>query len=366
MLNPALKSATPQYQEGAYLCCAVYNKPWEHPETHKKYTIVDLGFEGEVYGYLLLPSDRNDHDLKVVFRGTDPALLTEITEPGIKSALVNFEAWAPGFESFDASKEKVFNAFINNIKTYYGTPLPKLELSVCGHSQGGALAQLFVNEFLRQRLLNPDYINFQNLVMTVFNSPGVYYEIAEQCDALARYQCCLSQPLNIRANYGMIGGDPIQTMGVDMIFTNTPPAIAEVNVLKLDKGQEGAWKACLNDGIQWDEIRQFIAFMINGVIGSHPVENFTWNEHEPDKYQFYSNTIPETIENLRYELSYKTLVWPSIGYYIGRSFLLEAINTYHSLFNKTYNTTVKSAAGDLQEEQEDDLNNIEEQRPFLR
>lgn len=384
MLNPMLNSATPQYCEGADLSRAAYNKSprslfsheeWEHPVTQKKYTIYRLPFQNEIYGYLLLPVDKNDHDIKVVFRGTDP----QLTLTGARSALVNLEAWAPGFESFNDFKENVFAFFMETIKAHYGEPLPKLELSVNGHSQGGSLAQLFVNEFLRQRLLDPThYAAFQDLVMNAFNSPGVHYEIAEQCHELARYQRCVSQPLKIRANYGMIGGDPVQTLGLTMLFANTPPEIAEVNVLKLDTGHEGAWKKCLDDGLQWDELRQLILFIANGILGTHPLRNFTWSEQDSDKYQFYSNTIPKTVESLRYELGYKTLVWPTTGYYIGRSFLREVIDTHHSLFIGTYNTTANflgwlrekaKLAEDNQQEnvqQEDDIEaHNESNRPFL-
>lgn len=336
-----LNSAAPQYREGALLSLLAYDLPitrqrqWKNPNTHQYYTIYQLPFETEVCGYLLLPVNKNDHNVKIIFRGTDPSL----SRAGTLSAMVNLESWGPGFESFQASKEGLFSLFIQKIKEHYGNDLPPLNLSVSGHSQGGALAQLFVTEFLRQRLTHQDYIAFQSIVMNAFNSPGVSYSITEQCDALARYQFCRSAPFAIRANYGMIGGDPVQTLGLDMIFTNTPPEIAEVTVLKLDKGQEGHWKACLDDGLQWDELRQFVLFTFNGIMGTHPVSNFTWAENDP--YAFYSNTVPEEIPSLRYELGYKTMIWPSIGYYIARSLFLDEFGVKY-LSSGAYNGVVNA------------------------
>lgn len=273
----------------------------------KKYHIQAFNLKKGMYAYLLLPEDKSNNDVKVVFRGTDVN--------DAKSLAINVETWGPGTQSFEDEKENIFNTFNQAIYQHYGKEHPALELEVCGHSQGAAFSQLFVTEFLKRRATSRQYDAFKQLHMKVYNSPGVPHATAKEAYEAVITQFLNGKKLNITANYGMVGGDPVQVTGHNMILVGISPYLAEITLLKANVGMEGKWATGFNfdDGLQpiefWDAFKNAYA----ALLGAHSTGNFYSPLAEHGKisvsspYQYYTNQKPEDRPFIEKELLNKAL-----------------------------------------------------------
>lgn len=263
-----------------------------------------------MYGYLLLPEDKSDPNVTAVFRGTDFAEQ--------ESALINLESQGPSSDSFPKVKDAVMAYIKDKLREHYGESMPDLHLSVHGHSQGSSTSQLFVTALLQERIDTHDFDHITALTMTNLNDPGVSHDIRIQADNLARQQFAQGKPLKLAANWGMVGGDIVQTLAPDMIFVRLPSDICEVNLLKIDKNLEGNWRKNLNlqDGLQWKETFKMLEDAFAGVMGAHSNINF-FTMNKPNgkittipitvehPYEYYSNKHPEQIPDMQNELLYK-------------------------------------------------------------
>lgn len=277
------------------------------------YSVASLNLSPELYGYYLFPENNDNKEVKVVFRGTDCS--------SAKSLLINAEPWGPGMSSFNQDKQTLFERFRDWFKKHTAVKQGPYSLHVYGHSQGGALAQLFIHEWLRQRLLHQDFDNVSTLKMSVQNSPGVPSVIVQEADERVVQQSIHKKRLSITANFGMVGGDPVQTQGFDMILVRFPHLWADINLMKVDKGLEGHWIKDLkiNDGIQPYEIYQLGKNLLIGFFASHPVNNFFGpkadgkiNVNAP--YRLYSNKNHKDITPMLAELLNKKTWIPALFY----------------------------------------------------
>ncbi len=278
--------------------------------TCRNHIIKQLPMVLGMYGYLLLPEDKNDPNIKIVFRGTNFA--------EHESALMNLESQGPSSDSFPKVKAAVMAYIKDNLREHYGDCAPDLHLSVHGHSQGSSTSQLFVTALLQERMDTHDFDHITALTMTNLNDPGVSHDIRIQADNLARQQFAQGKPLKLAANWGMVGGDIVQTLAPDMIFVRLPSDICEVNLLKIDKNLEGNWRKNLNlqDGLQWKETFKMLEDALAGVMGAHSNINF-FTMNKPNgkittipiriehPYTYYSNKYPEQIPDMQKELLYK-------------------------------------------------------------
>lgn len=273
----------------------------------KKYHVQAFPLKKGMYAYLLLPEDKTSKDVKVIFRGTD--------FNDHKSVAINLEPDGPGTASFALEKDKIFTQLKSAIQTHYGKAANGISLDVSGHSQGAALSQLFVAEFLNRRERDDDYEAISALNMTILNSPGVPHAIAKSANESALYNRCLRKRINIVANFGMVGGDAVQVTGHDTIFAMLDPHIAEVNLLKVDKGLEGAWIKgfYLPDGISPTDFIEASKKLVAAILGAHSNINFYAPTDDTGKitvnsdYEYFTNKNPKDLKTLRYELLNKAL-----------------------------------------------------------
>lgn len=244
-----------------------------------------------MYGYLLLPHDPTE-EIIVTFRGT------EFKE--FQSLSINFESGGPATESYFQIEQRCFQFVMSRIEEYdkyHKKTSPNLTLQVCGHSQGGVLAQLFCATFLKKHaeLSNLDMV--KELRMMVFNSPGIPKYIAH--DATNHF---LKKPLKCIAHFGMVGGDLIQTFGYEMLFAQKEfLAHIVANLLKVDKGLEKIW--CKQYGLG------FFSWFPKGILEAHSGLRFLLN-NEGQLYPcaFYTNQNPEDVKPMLAELTNKTRI----------------------------------------------------------
>lgn len=272
------------------------------------YQVYRFDLNPRICGYYLLPQDKSSGNIKILFRGTNRSLTSE----GAQSCIANIEAWGAATESFEDSREDCFNTLKQALNTHYQGSLPPLSLYVTGHSQGGALAQLFINELLRQRLTTNDFDKITHLTMALLNSTGVPYDVAEHCDQRVQWQAACGKPLTISAYFGMVGGDPVQVTGLDMILVRLSRLFVESHLVKLDLGYEKAYLRSFEDGIQLDELLQWMRITLSSLLGAHSVTNFT---EISENHEYYNNTTQEGHDAIMREVLNKQGIWLSLGYY---------------------------------------------------
>ncbi len=272
----------------------------------KPYLVKPFKLKSGMHAFLLLPEDRSQADFKLIIRGTD------FTDS--KSIAINLEPDGPGTRSFEQEKDNLFDTLNTELIAHYGT-LPELTMDICGHSQGAVLSQLFAAEFLKRRAASDKYDHFTALNMTVFNSPGVPDYVAEDTLTALLLQMYDGKDIKIVANYGMVGGDVVQTTGFNTIFADLSHVLAEVNLLKVDVGMEGNWLKDIHlaDGIQPREVWDALQNAYAALLGAHSTTNFYAPLDEDrkikvnSKYEFYSNKNQADLPKIHEELHYKAV-----------------------------------------------------------
>lgn len=195
--------------------------------TYRQHRVLQLPLVMGMFGYIFLPTDRNDRTIRVAFRGTDFG--------DFNSATINLEREGPSSKSFAQVKPAVMAFLKEAIRSHFGHSTSNLTLMISGHSQGSSTAQLFATALLEARTQGNDFDGIQELSLTNFNDPGVSEQTRIEADQLVLKQYQLGKPMLIKANWGMVEGDIVQTLAEDMIFVRLPYPFAEVTMLKMDK-----------------------------------------------------------------------------------------------------------------------------------
>lgn len=195
--------------------------------TYKPHHVIQLPLVLGMFGYVLLPLDKNDKSVRITFRGTDFA--------DTDSALINLETEGPSSTSFPSVKDDVMACIKSAVQKHYGKGAKNLKFVVSGHSQGASTSQLFASAFLDERANCNDFDNVAHLSLTTFNDPGVSTEARIKADNLVYEQHRLGKPIRIESNFGRVDGDIVQILGEDMIFVRLPYPLVETTLLKVDK-----------------------------------------------------------------------------------------------------------------------------------
>lgn len=195
--------------------------------TYRPHQVIQLPLVLGMYGYLMLPTDKNDKNIRITFRGTD------FTDND--SALINLETEGPSSSSFASTKNDVMACIKTHIHKHYGRYARNLNIAISGHSQGASTSQLFASAFLEERAQCADFDGISQLTLTTFNDPGVSTEARIKADNLVHEQHRIGKPLRIKANFGRVDGDIVQTLGEDMMFVRLPFPLVETSLLKVDK-----------------------------------------------------------------------------------------------------------------------------------
>ncbi len=194
--------------------------------SYQKYQVKQLPLVMGMYGYLFLPNDKNDHNIRIAFRGTDFAVLD--------SVLINAEFNGPGSSSLPSVKDTIMAFIKSTVREHFGEQVRDLKLSITGHSQGASLSQIFTTAFLKERANSADFDGINQLTLTTFNDPGVCKSTRVEADALVDRQRELGKQMTIKGNFGYIEGDPVQYSCDDMIFARLPREKAEISMMKID------------------------------------------------------------------------------------------------------------------------------------
>ncbi|MGE3320051.1 MAG: hypothetical protein AB7I18_12225 [Candidatus Berkiella sp.] len=237
--NARLPETIRQFASAHLLSSYAYflaDKGFAHPKevlllkedgTYRQHRVLQLPLALGMFGYIFLPMDRNDTTIRVAFRGTDFS--------DFNSATINLERNGPSSQSFADVKTAVMTFLKSAIRTHYGEGALRYKLMVSGHSQGSSTAQLFATALLEKRAEDHDFDQISELSITNFNDPGVSEETRLKADQLVMKQYELGKPMRIKASWGMVEGDVVQTLAQDMIFVRLPYPFAEVTLLKMDK-----------------------------------------------------------------------------------------------------------------------------------
>lgn len=312
--------------------------------TYHHYFVLRPSLKDEMHAFILLPHDKTRKDIKVIFRGTD--------EANLKSQLINVETWGPGYLSFEQEKDKLFS-HVEKALSYFEKDYQNIRLDVAGHSQGAAFSQLFVTECLKRRLESSCFDGLSNIQMSCLNSPGVPHSIAYDADNYLLKQL-VKKPLKTRVRYGMVGGDPIQMAGLDMILAKLPYFFVEVWLMKVDKGLEGAWLDDINlaNGLQiGDAIKTaYNAYLrLNGVhanvhFGAPNAVDQMGEINDDFSYRFYTNKKDEDISPMITEIynkafwtQYLTFPLKYLAYQLGSAFI--ANNSHYTNGNQNKEET---------------------------
>jgi hypothetical protein len=194
--------------------------------SYQKYQVKQLPLVMGMYGYLFLPKDINDLNIRISFRGTDFS--------NLDSALINTEFNGPGSSSLPSVKDAMMAFIKSTVRQHYGARVKDLKLNVTGHSQGASLSQIFTTAFLKERANTTDFDMINQLTLTTFNDPGVCKTTRVEADALVDRQRELGKPMSIRGNFGYIRGDAVQCTCDDMIFIRLPREKVALSMMTID------------------------------------------------------------------------------------------------------------------------------------
>lgn len=257
--------------------------------TYHPHRVMQLPGVLGLYGYLFIPTDKNDPNIRIVFRGTNPE--------ESYSRYLNYELDGPCSETFPTIKDEMLQFIKAAIRSHYGDKLPDLTLTVTGHSQGGSSSQLFITELLRERANSSDFDAIKHVTMTTFNDPGVSHQTRMTADELLDKQHEIGKPITIKANYGIVTGDFIQQAANDMIFVRQPYDKAKVTLLQIDKELVYKFSTAKDIFLKHHNIGNFFSSRKR----DEPVNSI----HFDNNNKVYSNQYPQQHEEMLSQLLYK-------------------------------------------------------------
>jgi hypothetical protein len=193
---------------------------------------------------------------------------------------------APGEDSYRAAEIELLNQINTQVAAHTAQTQQPVNLLITGHSLGGALAQLNFHSLQRATAMHsysnnlqhklqhhcpqwiaaeqafrtelnsvthmgadlPEFIrthltpnHIKSMTLGVWNSAGVLNAISKSSNALA--PIISDAGIKQKALFGMVAGDAVQTTGQGTILSNVDAKIAEVSLIKVDKGHEGAYRS---------------------------------------------------------------------------------------------------------------------------
>lgn len=207
-------------------------------------------------GAFLIPDHIVDvPTLRIVWAGTH----------GPDSARLNSEI-TPGEESYRRSEDQILKFIIEKLVFLFKKYERPIQIILSGHSLGGALSQLTFHSLQRIMILNskdqeiakewelefrdklkietsniehhrsllgikfpPDIIC--KMALEVWNSPGVLESVADHSNRISTL--LVDNNVRLKADYGMVHGDVVQTTGRKMLLSDVKHHKVAVRLLKI-------------------------------------------------------------------------------------------------------------------------------------
>jgi len=258
--------------------------------TREKNTIVSIKDpnNGEIIDYNVTPIKTKSTGLVAeIFTPVDSSKSNQLCinwagTHSLGTALADLEK-TPGEKSFRNEEFSILEQINNTVGHFATQSNNKVNVMITGHSLGGSLAQQCFHSMQRALATNifqeqlengnlddaaiwikseqayredlgskranmlkeiPNDIrsnlrseNIASLSIGTWNSAGVLKAVETNSNTLAGY--ISKAGINLKGLFGMVGGDAVQTTGQGNILSNVAPEEANIQVLKVDKNQEG-------------------------------------------------------------------------------------------------------------------------------
>jgi hypothetical protein len=333
----------------------VYSIPAQNTGRPTLYEVIKLNTSSmALVGEILVPMDpKESQKIFINWTGTH----------SVCTALADFEK-TPGEESYRREEKRILQQINDVIKNYYKKTNLKANIVVTGHSLGGSIAQntwnsiqrMIARHFYEDGLSNkPAYKSFyhaiyldidtnenqgclklscdqlsehyiESLTLGIWNSSGVLKAVEKNSHQLA--QIVYYSGVKQRALFGMVEGDPIQTIGEGTILSNVDSDFVEISLLKINSSYKDhicksssilgstvvAAAGCLLSTPMTTACGLTMGMLLSAkkAMDAHTANHFVnkespLNHHNTKLYQLYENTSPEASkiieENLKHKFS---------------------------------------------------------------
>jgi hypothetical protein len=233
--------------------------------------------------YFVLPLDENDNDIKILFRGTKDHA----------SVMRDVEDVAPGSSTFQLAVHQIFTAF-NKVLSDQGKSHSTLSVTICGHSLGGADAQMFLGQLLKRMKdwhENHDaagheatpYRKIRRVRLATFNSAGILKVYADEFAKDATRLKTIFPALDLQGYCLHSAGDMVQQTGDGHLLAKIPHLIMKVYLIKAyhNKQDENYWQQHLTFR---DLDKAFLYFKL-----AHTTHFFGAEQREQHRFEFFDN-----------------------------------------------------------------------------
>ena len=215
-------------------------------------------------GYILYPSAQvvnatNPLDIKIIFRGTNPKSIDSINRDV-------YELHGAGAVSFMQNKNLILHEICETIdkiivKSEISSELQPINITIAGHSLGGADAQHCLVAIMQAISQSLGYVNDENSIIQdipfsivdkfskycinklrifIYNSAGIPIATKESSIQFANFlylnkqKKSLFQNLDIESYNYLVTGDVVQQTGEAYILNDVPKEHAKVDILKME------------------------------------------------------------------------------------------------------------------------------------
>lgn len=278
--------------------------------------------------FILIPKNRNPEEpckVRLTFQGTASMMGWNRNFTGIGSA---------GINEFEKDKSSMVQQLHDALKD-----IPHVDLSIIGHSLGGADSQNMMVEVMKYIDNEGTYYqnklqNVSNLQLCVFNSAGVREKTARESEEYAKK--LNNKNIGIRAYFSIIGGDVVQQVGEANILANIEPQIGSVHVVKTKTDKENYWSVWTPHKAVGAALRTFEAHIGHWYTPPEQAAKGLDNAADARERLVFSNTTPEGQQNIRLRLQEHKLIktYPKMfGFAQGAKGGLRAMEDYFGKYS---------------------------------
>lgn len=271
----------------------------EHDGKLEEYTITKLQTKNlGIVGHIL--TNNSSKQVHVVFSGLH----------NFAGMLRSLETGAAGHDSFGAEKRSIADQIAKKISEQAAKVGDKIDLTISGHSLGGADAQncaatvmdCMVDAHRHSRVNSPSnnaWLQVNSLTVNHLNSVGIKHSTGAKAKKNAEKLSKHGIKINVRAL--KVECDGIQQTGQTSILADIDPKIANVEMLKISKAPETfvEFVAMFLALAQLPELVTGLICMLYDAYSAHNTLHFA-KEFDPTKFDFLDNASnrPQVLKEL--------------------------------------------------------------------